>query len=127
MRPFFFNPLYVSFDLTMAEYTDDEKYSGIEMFASNTIYDLKIKNQSIGKMWPTCTVPGHGSRIIGAFFNSSLFALGNIPINLKVEMNDHTYDAILVPNAHLSYKFQFMLLKIDKHSRVVDILFWTNN
>jgi len=123
----FFNPLYVSFDWTMAEDTGDTQYSGIEMFASNTIYDLKIKNQSVGRMWPTCTVSGHGSQIIGAFFDSSIFSLGNIPINLKIKMNDYTYDAILVPDMYLSYGFQFVLLKIDKHSRVVDILFLTNN
>jgi len=37
----FFNPLYVGFDWTRTEDTEDRKHSEIEMFASNAIHITK--------------------------------------------------------------------------------------
>lgn len=126
----YLNPTYIKFHVTPAEdFPDDTTTTtGAEACVSHIEYKLyKNNDQRIGKLWPNCSIPGHGSQIIGAFYYPEFFTLGNIPINTTVKIDNFTYGAVLFLDGHLSNNFELIITKHDQHPRVVDIIFANTN
>jgi len=52
--------------------------------------------------------------------------LTDIPINLDIQIDNHRYHAILFPDIHLSYDFELIITKEDRHSQISNMLFVLN-